>query len=312
MCEVQSLVVHDGARSLVRGIAVRSRSGRVLLVGSARAVESAGFAELLADLEVHRFSQFTPNPVLADALAGSAVRERCEPDLVVAVGGGSAIDTAKLLRSLPSGQPAALRMLSGDEPPPRGRPPLVAVPTTAGSGSEVTSFATVYVGRVKASLDDPTVRPEHAVVDPDLLRSCPGPLMYAGAFDALCRAVESFWSARATPASRRLALCALDGVVRVLGGDPVHATDAERRTLAMSATAAGFAIDVTRTTAAHAFSYRLTARFGVSHGVACLLNLCWLLPYNERHGADPGTRRDLAVLRSALDPLAPGQGRPKR
>jgi len=285
---------------------------RVLVVASPRAIAAADLPRLLDGRTVCWFDGFAPNPTLEHALAGRAAFDRHQPQAVLAVGGGSAIDTAKLIRGLPATAGDARRVLSGDLPPqPETPPPLLALPTTAGSGSEVTSFATVYVDGVKASLDRPSVRPEHALVDPDLLRGCPTPLSYACAFDALCHAVESYWSVRSTPESRTLALRALDLLADVFGPGLPAADDTTRSALARAATTAGMAIDITRTTAAHAFAYHLTAQYGVPHGVACLLNLIWVFDYNldnvESHCIDPRgsefVRERLRTVAAALDRL---------
>ncbi|QFZ19547.1 phosphonoacetaldehyde reductase [Saccharothrix syringae] len=297
-------VLGAGVRHLLPDVVRDAGARRLLVVGSERAVRAAGVPAAVRGLDVEWFSGVRPNPVLEGVLAGSAVHRRVKPDLVVAVGGGSAIDTAKLVRSLPPERGAALPLLTGEaEPAPaHRRPPLVALPTTAGSGSEATRFATVYVDGVKMSLDHPAVAPEYALVDPELLRTCPARLVRSCALDALCHAVESHWSRRSTAASRRLALRALEGVLTALGGG---ATGDERlAALAAAATTAGQAIDLTRTTAAHAFSYRLTARFGVPHGVACALNLIWLFEHHLEHRR---VRDDLSAVTAAFRRSHPGE-----
>jgi alcohol dehydrogenase class IV len=298
-----------GARHQLRAVLAAKAVNRVLVVASERTAGSGVVRAMLDRTTARflvRFTAFTPNPRIEQTLAGSALRERWQPDIIVAIGGGSAIDTAKLLRSLPPQRDTALRVLAGDEAPVPHPVPLVAVPTTAGTGSEVTRFATVYVGDVKASLDHPTVLPEHAIVDPELLRTCPTTLMYSAAFDTLCHALESYWSRRSTASSRALALPALRQTIEILARDLEVVGDNERLALASAATAAGRAIDLTRTTAAHAFSYPLTAHFGVPHGVACLLNLLWLVDYNNErvaHRTRAATR--VSTVRTALRRLDP-------
>ncbi|OLB66123.1 MAG: hypothetical protein AUI10_03750, partial [Actinobacteria bacterium 13_2_20CM_2_72_6] len=238
---------------------------RILLVCT---IDRAGIGGRLAGYEVERFGDFSPNPRLDDALAGARLAERYAPDLILGVGGGSALDVAKLVRGLPTGQP--LDALAGRVVPVR-RAPLVLVPTVAGSGSEVTSFATVYVDGVKHSLDHPAVRADLAVVDPSLAATCPPEVALSGALDALATLGTS--------------------------GD-----------VSTAATRAGLAIERTRTTAAHAFAYPLTARFGVRHGLACALNLVWLLPLTAgvlaRECQDPRgvafVARRLAEIRAVL------------
>jgi alcohol dehydrogenase class IV len=179
----------------------------------------------------------------------------------------------------------------------------------AGSGSEVTGFATVYVDGVKHSLDHPSVHADLAVVDPALTDTCPPDVTFSGALDALAHAVESLWSLRSTARSRRLAadaLAALVGALRTPGWPP---SPAAREALSAAATRAGLAIDRTRTTGGHAFAYPLTARFGVRHGLACALNLVWLLPFTierlSRDGQDP---RGPAFVGRRLDEIGAALG----
>jgi phosphonopyruvate decarboxylase len=265
-------------------VVARYRPRRVLVVATQRGFAAAGARALLDGLECRLFSGFTPNPSLRDVLRGCRLRDRWHPDLIVGLGGGSALDTAKAIRLLPSDEERALACLAGagDQLVP-GQVPLVLVPTTAGSGSEVTRFATVFRGLEKLSLDDPRVSAEAAIVDPELTRDCPLPVTSSCAYDILCHAVESFWSRSSTDHSRALAEEALAAAIPLLHRGLRNGSPGDRAALATAATRAGQAIDLTRTTAAHAFAYRFTAQFGIPHGVACLLNLRWLFEYNAAY-----------------------------
>ncbi|MEU5692000.1 phosphonoacetaldehyde reductase [Actinosynnema sp. NPDC020468] len=280
---------------------------RVLVVASRRRFRAARFPP---GVDVELFDGFSPNPVLADVVRACAVRDERRPDVVVGLGGGSALDVAKCARLLPADLTAARAVLDGGAVEGRARAPLVLVPTTAGSGSEVTRFATLYDRGAKRSFDRARVRADVAIVDPDLLGSCPPELVGSCAFDALCHAVESLWSRRATAPSRGFARAALRGLVPLLAEGARVPDAAQRDVLARAALAAGRAIDLTRTTAAHAFAYRLTSAHGVPHGVACLLNLSWLLPYNiERAGVPEVVALLGATGRDPLDVVVGAFGR---
>nr|EIF93906.1 alcohol dehydrogenase [Streptomyces tsukubensis NRRL18488] len=272
-----------GLDSLVDGLGAE----RVLVVSSERGLDRAGFGHWRASPRHRIFSGFRSNPDLDDVLAGCALRDAWRPTVVVGLGGGSGMDTAKLVRALPAGRPAALRCLAGgadDGPngPVTGVESLVLVPTTSGTGSEVTQFATVFDGDRKHSFDHPLAAATHALVDPELTVGCPPTVATSCAMDALCHAVESLWARRSTDASRTDARRALDGLVGPLGNRLKEDSPEVRVRLARAALDAGAAINVTRTTAAHAFAYHLTRRYGVPHGVACLLNLRWLYGYNAQ------------------------------
>ncbi len=221
------------------------------------------------------FSAFRSNPTFDQALAAARARHDCAAPLVLGIGGGSALDVAKAARVLPADRTAAEHVLDGTSPAPTGAR-LVLVPTTAGPGSEVTRFAALYRGSRKFSLDNTEVQADAALVDPALTDSCGPAQTWSCAFDAFAHAVESLWSTRSTTGSRAYAVAALILLVPILrGADPVP-PPADRDQLAEAAVLAGRAIDLTRTTAAHAMAYPLTSHLGLRHGHACALNLTWL------------------------------------
>lgn len=277
---------------------------RILAVASRTGLAAADLVRRTDRYEVRYFTDFTPNPQLADVVRGCAMVDTFRPDLIIGVGGGSAMDVAKMVRALPSDLTAAESALTRDLAVRGHPPPLVLIPTTAGTGAEVTRFAAVYIGPVKHSFDHPLAHPDVAVVDPGLTASCPRDLTYSCALDAFAHALESTWAVRSTPHSRALAGDALRALIPVLRSAAWPVSAETRWTLSAAALRAGLAIDITRTTAGHAFAYPLTARFGVRHGVACALNLRWLVPYTAVHltgaCADP---RGPAFVRRRLDEL---------
>ena len=136
------------------------------------------------------------------------------------------------------------------------------------------------------------------------MHTCPPRLTWTCAFDCLAHAVESLWSVRSTALSRDRAVAALHMLMPVLRDADDLPGPAEREALSRAATLAGQAIGVTRTTAAHAMSYPLTAHLGVPHGLACALNLTWLIPLVEAAPPEQVTdERGPAAVREALDAL---------
>lgn len=289
----------------------RPSASRVLVVASAARYAATQLHRVLDQFDVACFSGFTPNPQLDDVLAGCRIRDDYMPDAIVGIGGGSALDTAKMIRLLPAHPNKARACINGNSGLLLGkRIPLTLIPTTAGSGSEMTRFATVFVNGVKNSLDHPRVSSDLALVDPDLLSGCPLALLHVCAFDTLCHAVESYWSCRSTEHSRDLALDALIRVTDVLTAAPTMDDPEIRFQLAKAANTAGAAIDLTRTTAAHAFAYRLTSHHDVPHGLACLLNLVWLLPYNfRRAGAATTDPRGTQFVHARINEICAVLGR---
>jgi alcohol dehydrogenase class IV len=188
---------------------------------------------------------------------------------------------------------------------PEGTPgPLVAIPTTAGSGAEATHFSAVYVDGKKYSVTHESLRPTHSILDATLTASLPTYLTAATGMDALAQAVESYWSVRATPESRVLSSRAItlcnDSIVMAATAP----SDAAREAMMESSFIAGQAIDIARTTAPHALSYILTTDFGVTHGHAVAMTLGAVFAYNaspEGIAAPVGT--DMAGLQQTMASL---------
>ena len=221
-----------------------------------------------------------PNPDLA-ALDGQMRRVAAldtPPEVILALGGGSVIDSAKVFATaVRGGLPQVLEHLRAAPSPARFDPlPIIAVPTTAGTGSEVTSWATVWdsaAGR-KYSLALPGLYPEAAIIDPALMISKPRALTVSTGLDAFSHALESIWNHHATPISRHYAVTAAREIIAVLPELAATLDDATlRMRMARAALFAGMAFSVTRTAIAHSMSYPLTLRHGVIHGIACSFTL---------------------------------------
>lgn len=243
--------------------------------GAADAIEP-----MLASLSVERISDVTRNPTAEDVLAAIDRLRRSQPDLIVAVGGGSVLDLAKATRGLAGESDPRAIVISGT---PIGIPgvPLVAIPTTAGTGSEVTQFAVVYVDGVKHSVGHPSFRPDHVVLDPYLTASMPARVTAETGLDALSQAMESMWSIGSTDESLTHAHRALSLAWGNLSAAVQSPSVESRIAMCTAAHLAGRAIDISKTTAAHALSYPMTVRHGVAHGHAVALTLGALLEYNS-------------------------------
>lgn len=233
---------------------------------------------------VRRWSLTTPNPSADDVddLVVAAMQHR--PDAVIAVGGGSVLDAAKVaaaaIGSIRSETIAQL-IQRGFKPDDR-TVRLVLVPTTAGSGAEVTPFATVYVDGVKHSVAGSGLRADRIVLDHALLTSTGRMQRATSGFDAVAQAIESLWAVGADDGSRRDARWALalllPAIRPFVGGDTDPRT---ARRMLLGSHLAGRAIARSRTTAAHALSYALTTDLGLPHGQAVGATLPALLRANS-------------------------------
>lgn len=197
--------------------------------------------------------------------------------VIVALGGGSVIDSAKVFaasRGDFAAMDAFLKKRAGAET--LSPWPLIAVPTTAGTGSEVTCWGTVWDNAAgsKYSLAHPGLYPEVALVDPDLMIGKSRELTIQTGLDALSHSLESLWNRNANPVSAAHAVAAARGVLSTL---PALAGDLKnpqlRERMARAATLAGFAFSNTKTAIAHSLSYPITLRHGVPHGIACSFSL---------------------------------------
>ena len=233
-------------------------------------------------------------------------REYDSADAIVALGGGSTLDTAKVLAVTPPAGDfdALVDKLAAAQPfVPARIKALIAIPTTAGTGSEVTPWATVWdraSGR-KHSLHLRETWPEAAIVDPRLTASAPRSITLQSGLDALSHALEAIWNVNANDVSDTLAVSAARRMQRTLPTLVAHLDDpALRAQASLAALEAGLAFSNTRTALAHSISYEMTLRHGLPHGIACSFTLPLVLDRAMGRKAD----RD-AVLARAFDvPLA--------
>jgi alcohol dehydrogenase class IV len=304
----------DGAAMLAGAVAAEAGARRVLLVRGGASFTASGADRLLpglaASAAVAQWSGFAPNPDAAELAEGLRVVREFDPDLVLAVGGGSVMDMAKLLCAFRDGDPDRVeeRIRSGDAVGSRSTR-LVLAPTTAGSGSEATRFAVVYIGDRKYSVAGAGMLPDTVLLDPSLARSGSRYQRAASGLDAVAQAIESLWARDATGESRafaRDALTTLLGAIEAFAHDPAPGP---ARAMALGAHLAGRAIDLSRTTAAHALSYGITKRHGLSHGHAVGVTLGAFIeahaeagPERLRAGVDAGRHR------AAMDAILGGLG----
>ena len=224
-----------------------------------------------------------PSPALVDAIV-ARVRARGPVDAVVGIGGGSVLDTAKAVAGLLIPGESVMDHLEGIGPglPYRGPAvPFVAVPTTAGTRSEATKNAVLSVrgpGGFKRSFRDEALIARVAILDPDLLASCPPELIAANGMDALTQLIEAYLSTRANPVADALALrglaAARDGLLawhemaRVGAGGAAGAAG-PRAAMATAALCSGICLAQTGLGAVHGVASPLGAQFPIPHGVAC-------------------------------------------
>jgi len=234
------------------------------------------------------FDEITPDAPIPLIERGIAFFEREQCDAVLAVGGGSVIDAAKVI-ALATTNDKPLRELAGYFSA-RHRPvPIYAVPTTAGTGSEVTVAAVIAdpeAGR-KLVVADTRIVPKLAALDPTLMTGLPPAITAATGMDALTHAVEAFIGTWATPETDRLALAAVGMVFRNLPRACAVGTDLEaRERMALASTYAGMAFTRANVGNVHALAHQLGARYHTPHGLANAILLPAVLRFSATAAAE--------------------------
>lgn len=266
---------------------------RVLLVTGNTSFTTSGAAGVLPELRsaaaVETWSDFSPNPDVDEVVEGVRFAQSFEPDAIVAIGGGSVLDMAKLLAAFGDKAPDEIHDAVRANDVSSRSTALILAPTTSGSGSEATHFAVVYIGQDKYSVAHQSMLPDFVILDPTLTESASSYQKATSVIDAIAQAVESHWARGATEASRSFARESLTELIpsaaAFVQGDSSAAVLAARGSYL-----AGRAIDLSKTTGAHALAYGLTKGFGVSHGHAVATTLGGFARLHA--GADESSRAD--------------------
>lgn len=277
---------------VISGVGALSRLNEFTEQGEWLLITSAGFTRRgmtddiknqLSNLTLHVYDGVTPNPELEDL-------ERVTQDYrgkklkgVIALGGGSTVDAAKVLAvTLCSNldQPLVRVLRESKAHSWDKKLPLLVIPTTSGTGAEVTPFATVWdkAEHKKYSVTGDKVFPDIAILDPLLTVSLPEfETLYTG-LDAISHALESLWNVNRTPISEAYAVQSLNLALSALPQLKVNPKDIEARAnMQQASLLAGLAISQTRTAIAHSISYPLTSHYDVPHGIACSFTLPTLI-----------------------------------
>ncbi|RKY30707.1 MAG: alcohol dehydrogenase [Candidatus Omnitrophota bacterium] len=262
------------------------------------------FKKQLAGLNLRDFFDFEVNPKIEDIIKGVKALKEHQPDLVIAVGGGSVIDMAKMVNILAAQEGEINSYLKGNKKIEKKPLPLIAVPTTCGSGSEATHFAAVYIDKRKFSLAHEFVLPDISIVDPQFTLSLSKYLIAVSAMDAFSQAIESYWSVNSTAESMTYSKEAIEMIIRNLADAAKKSSRNALQELSRAAHFSGKAINITKTTAAHALSYAITSYFNVNHGHAVSLTLPEIFIYNSQvRDNDVTDKRGAAYVRKAIGQL---------
>lgn len=252
------------------------------------------------EYEFTTFHDYEPNPKYESVVRAVKSFRKNQCDFLISVGGGSPMDVTKSIKAfceMTDDKPYVEQMIIPN------KVKHLAVPTTAGTGSESTHFAVIYYEGKKYSVSDESLLPDYVILDASLLKGLSKYQRKATMLDALCHAVESFWSVRSSEESRKLSKRALEEIMECYDSY-LKNTDTGNKQMLHAANLSGQAINLTTTTAAHAMCYKLTSLYGIAHGHAAALCLPKLWNYMIKHPSNVQDERGEKYVEESFKKLA--------
>ena len=260
----------------LESILKNEKSKNIFLITGKKSFELCGAQNKLYEIfkktscDSTRFYDFSSNPKLEEIQKGHDLFIQRAYDCIIGIGGGSTIDVAK-----------SIKLFYHEKE--NKEVPLIAIPTTIGSGSEVTYFIVYYIGKEKQSKGNPKITlPNYFICDPELTMSLPKKIAASTGMDALCQALESYSSIYSTEESEKFAEQSMKISFENLEQAVNNPSIGSRKNMLKAANLAGKAINITKTTACHSISYPLTSYFNIPHGHAVSLTLGEMLIFNSQ------------------------------
>jgi len=279
---------------------------RIFLVTGKKFAKTSGvldkLSEYLKGLILEVFAEVEENPSIETVDRGAVKCKEAMSDLVIGLGGGSAMDAGKAIAMLQK-NPGSIREYLDQERVCQAKGlPCVAIPTTSGTGSEVTPFTVIYhpAKKAKPAIALPENFPEVALVDPELTMSMPFEVAASTGLDALCQAVEGFWSTQANPVTLSLAFQAIKLAMENVESACFEKDRDSVTHMALASHLTGIEMSQIGNTAIHPLSYPITIDHGVSHGFACAIFLPAIIRFNASAIRD--RFRDLLTLLNLPNP----------
>ena len=256
-----------------------SRFNRVLLITGKASYKTSGskllMDEILKDQEVNIFNNFDVNPDVDQIKFGYQIAKKNKPNIIIAIGGGSVIDAAKIIHYMYCNdldEEEIFHTNNHQSSKSQKYIPLVAIPTTAGTGSESTHFAVLYKNKKKFSIVSREMLPSMVYLDQNLCLSNSSYQNACSGFDALAQAIESYWSKSSSMLSRYYTKKAINLILDSFSQVNLN-SNKDMLKILIASNYAGKAINLTKTTAPHAISYGITQTLGLPHGHAVAITL---------------------------------------
>ena len=272
--------IFDGLDSLNK-ILEENNAKNILVVCDKVMFEKWPLKKMLEDSKIKYtlFSNFGPNPKFEDIIEGIDLFKKEDCDFIISIGGGSSIDTAKVIKLY-----SVVDYNGGITENYKYNPVKhLAIPTTAGTGSESTRYSVCYYNGKKQSITHDSIVPDYVILEPELLMGLPMYQKKATIMDALCQGIESYWSVNSNKESKEYSRKSIKLILDELNAY-INNNNIEITTKMLHASnLAGKAINITQTTAAHAMSYKLTSLYGTAHGHAVAITLPYIWEYMENN-----------------------------
>ena len=248
-----------------------------------------------------RFSDFEINPKIEDVKDGVEVFNNNKCDLIISIGGGSVMDMAKLINFFSKKQVSISNL--NEDINKEDLYPNIAIPTTAGSGSESTHFAVVYSDNKKYSCANINLIPKEIILESSFLKTLSPYQLACSGMDALSQAIEAYWNVNSNAESDKLALKAVELLWNNL--PEIYNNKDNFNDVMLGSNLAGKAINITKTTAPHAVSYPFTTFFNIPHGHSVSLTLNYFLNYNYNlNEKDCNDKRGAKYVKNKIENLA--------
>ena len=268
----------------IKSILKKHNPKNIFLVTGKSSYEKSGakpiLDKILSKYKITHFYDFETNPKISDIKKGMALFKKNNCDFVIAIGGGSVMDAAKSVNILAANNGMPMQYIKNKKNIKKKGKVLIAIPTTAGSGSEATKFSVVYINKAKYSLDNDFILPDYAIIDSQFIMNLPKSITASAGMDALSQGIESYWSVNSNNESKKYSKQAIKLAIKHLA-NAVNGNKSSRTAMAKAAHLAGKAINIAKTTACHAISYPITSYFNVPHGHAVALTIPSMLVYNS-------------------------------
>lgn len=251
-------------------------------------------------VEFLRFSDFQPNPQYDSVVKGIKKYKAAQCEAILAIGGGSAMDVAKCIKlfcNMDENENYLNQQIIPNDIE------LLAMPTTSGTGSEATRFAVIYYNGEKQSINDFSCIPSTVVYDATVLKTIPEYQRKVTMLDALCHAIESFWSVNSTEESRAFSKTAIQNILQYMNSY-LKNEDIGNLKMLEASNIAGKAINITQTTAGHAMCYKLTSLYGLAHGHAAALCVSKIWLYMIKNIDDCIDSRGIQFLENVFSEMA--------